>query len=252
MKLLFVISPNYLNAIKEESDRYTFYIQGYQNLKLANEGLIKRNIGDILGFLYFGDRLPKKLDALITFIRKVDLIAPKGMIFLIASQSGGNFGYIKNSLKLNNLVIKITYGWEAVTDQTLRSCFSPFLLYNYNPYNNYRNTRGLQEFVYTREGDPINLKYERLFDSKLLEVISPVNVLNTLDSTLTTDKVLYKLSLRRDIYYDIRSNFIKAHFGDSSVISRLYLNLNKVCPNRIIAESICRRVEEIVYEYSKT
>ena len=83
-------------------------------------------------------------------------------------------------------------------------------------------------------------------------MISPVNILNTLDSTLTTDKVLYKLSLRRDIYYDIRSDFIKAHFGDSSVISRLYLNLNKVCPNRIIAESICRRVEEIVYEYSKT
>lgn len=252
MKLLFVVSPNYLNAIKEESDKYTFYIQGYQNLKLANEGLIKRNIGDILGFLYFGDRLPKKLDALITFIRKVDLIAPKGMIFLIASQNGGNFNYIKGKLKLNNLVIKITYGWEAVTDQILRSCFSPFLLYNYNPYNNYRNTKSLREFEYTREGDPVNLKYERLFDSKLLEVISPVNILANLSNTLTADKILYKLSLRRDIYYDIRSNYIRAHFGDDTVISKLYADLNKVCPNRIIAESICRRVEEIVYEYNKT
>ena len=252
MKLLFVISPNYLNAIKEESDKYTFYIQGYQNLKLANEGLIKRNIGDILGFLYFGDKLPKNLDAFITFISKVDLMAPKGMVFLIASQNGGNFNYLKNKLKLNNLAIKITYGWEAVTDQILRSCFSPFILYNYNPYNDYRDTKGLKEFVYTREGDPVNLKYERLFDSRLLEVISPVNKVINLEETLTTDKILYELSVKRDVYYNIRSYYIRAHFGDESILSNLYTELNKVCPNNIIAESIYRRVESIINEFNKT
>lgn len=246
MKLLYVLSPNYLNAIKEESDKYSFYIQGYQRLKDAEEGLIKRNIGDILGFLYFSDRLPKRLDRLIDFIQMVDSFAPKGMIFLIASQTGGNFDYIKSKLKIENLIIKVTGGWDIVTNEIISACFTPFIINNFNPYLDYREDKNKRSFVYKPELVSENLKFIKNFDRKLLKVISPVRLQKTLETTLANDLILNEFAYRRDSYYIVREIFIRAHFGDTTRINELSANLSKICSNTFVIKCICNKVNSLV------
>lgn len=245
MKLLYVISPNYLNAIKSESDKYSFYIQGYQKLKDAEEGLIKRNIGDILGFLYFSDKLPKNLERLVNFIQTVDSFAPKGMIFLIASQTGGNFDYIKSKLRIENLSIKILSGWDIVTNETISVCFTPFVIANFNPYNEYKTHRTKSSFSYNKDLVSDNLKIENSFERKLLKAISPVKLQSNLETTLANDLILNEFSYTRDSYYKIRQIYIQAHFGDCTKLNELAANLTKVGSNPFITKSICNRVEKL-------
>lgn len=251
MKLLFTISPNYMNAFRAETENYSFLIQGYPSIKKAHEGLHKRNIKDILGFVYFGKSIPRNYKAVIEFIERVDLIAPKGMIFLLAVQDGKDFDLIKSHLEADNLIIKVMSGWTDVTDIVIKSCLATFILQNYDPYID--TALGSSK---TRV-DPVDatynrcksLRYQRIFKQETLELINKVNLTPkskpNLQETITGDLVLYNLSQRRNIFYRVRLAYIQCHFGNNELLSVIQKDLKQACGSYPLANAMYRHMQEV-------
>lgn len=252
MKLLYTISPEYLPAIIKESSEFSFLIQGYTDWKDANDGLSKRNIIDILGFFYFSESRfdIKKITA---FIKKVDMFANPGMVFLIAVK-GYDFNTVKAKLKTKNLKIKVFNKWELVTDIVLKECFSCFLFNNFSPYE---GTDIGDKSVPCYYVEPENyktktLKYNRLFDSEFLQLITPVKMADTLKDTCMFDKVLCKHMGLMDDYFYIRRTYIEAHFGINSNFKDVRPKVDRVLGgNKILAQAILKRFEGVYNEARK-
>ena len=253
MKLLYVISPCYLNALRTEADNYNFYIQGYQNFKQANNGLYKRNISDILGFLYFADTIPRKPWELIKFIRRVDTFAPKGMIFLISVKDPTNLDVIKHNIKTINLTVKCSVKWELVTDVVVKTAFAPFILSNYDLYEdtNIGSIKKINTSIYNRNSEPNNIQYRRLFSNNLMEVLSEVNKLETCQETEQADLILNKLISTKSVARQVRLAFIRAHFGIEPVERELLKNLHVLTENEILDKALYSKFQEVVYENGK-
>lgn len=251
LKLLYVISLNYMNAFRAETEDYSFLIQGYPNIKKAHDGLHKRNIKDILGFIYFNKSLPRNYKAVVEFIERVDMIAPKGMIFLIAAQDGKDFDLIKQNIKPQNLVVKIMSGWTDVTDIVIKSCLATFILQNYDPYidTTLGSSRTRIEPVNCLNTKPKSLQYKRIFKQETLELIDKVNLIPktnpNLSATITGDLVLYNLSKQRNIFYRVRLAYIQCHFGNDDLLTTIQNDLKKACGNYTLANAMYRHMQEV-------
>lgn len=248
MKLLYTISPDYLGAVLSESQHYSFYIQGYPSIKEAQKGLYKRNISDILGFLYLTETKPN-IKKLANLIMEIDSFANQDMIFLLAIKTY-DFATLKANINPQNLKIKVLSGWELITDLVLKECFTPFILSNFAPYEDtslgdtsiYHYTVNLSEYR-TK-----NLEYSRLFDYKSLQLLSPVNKLDSVEETYLHDKILAGLSGVRDDYYDVRKAYIAAHFGINEIDKVANSLLVVMKGNKTLARALEKRMEEKINE----
>ena len=251
MKLLYLISPTYMSAFRAETEDYSFKLQGYPSIQLAHEGLHKRNISDLLGFVYFSTSLPRNYKAIIQFLERVDMIAPKGMIFMLAVQDGKGFEYIKETFKPINLRIKVMSGWEDVTDIVIKSCLAIFILENYKPYDDTEigSKKTREDIIDFSEVEVKNLKYKRLFRKEMLELISKVNLTPVnepnIEVTVMNDTLLNKLAVSQDIYYRVRLAYIQAHFGIDVLIPTIQNDLVSIYNSLVVANAVYRQIQEI-------
>lgn len=251
MKLLYLISPNYMNAFRAEIEPYSFKLQGYPSIQQAHEGLHKRNISDILGFVYFSTSLPRNYKAVIQFLERVDMIAPKDMIFMLAVQDGKGFDYVKSSFEPQNLKLKVMSGWDDVTDVVIKSCLATFILSNYKPYNetNLGSKKTRETSIDFSQIEMKNLKYKRLFRNEMLELLTPVNMTPLKEPnqevTIMNDALLNRLATNRDMYYRVRLAYIKAHFGDSTMIHEIQNDLVTIYGNLVIANGVYREIQNV-------
>lgn len=251
MKLLYLISPTYMSAFRAETEDYSFKIQGYPSIQLAHEGLHKRNVSDLLGFVYFSTSLPRNYKAIIQFLERVDMIAPKGMIFMLAVQDGKGFDYIKESFKPINLKIKIMSGWEDVTDIVIKSCLATFVLENFKPYADTEigSKKTREDIINFSDVEVKSLKYKRLFRKEMLELISKVNLTPvdnpTVEVTVLNDTLLNKLSVSQDMFYRVRLAYVQAHFGIDTMIPTIQKDLVSIYNSLVLANAVYRDIQEI-------
>lgn len=254
MKVLYIISSTYMSAFKYEAEGYSFLIQGYPDLKAAHNGLHKRNIGDVLGFIYFAESLPRNVKALVQFIERADMIAPEEMIFLMAIHDNKGFDLVKQQVEVDNLKLKVIGGWSDVTDIVIKSCFAPFILANQKPYldTDIGSVKVRNENVSVLGHAFPVLQYNRIFNSDMLELTSEVIMTPKgkpdLQSTCVNDLVLHKLAMNRDMFYRIRLTYIEAHFGVNTNILKIQNDLLRVSGNVTIANTLYRKIQ---YKYQE-
>ena len=242
MKLIFGISQNYLYALRDEAQRFNFNIFGYSTVKESRQNLYKRNIEDILGFVYLDDKLPRKLKEFVEFIQYVDTIVEKGKMFIICLNNMSGLNLLKSNINVNNLDIKVTPRWEALTDIIVRNCFAPIVLSKYTPYMD--TDIGSRVVLSTPPNllgiSSDTLSYNRLIEKGLVDVMKPIIKYNTYEETKSYDLIMQELAsdLKNLPFYKARDCRIKKMFGIYFSIKDLKDTLSKVCKNLILVDCI--------------
>lgn len=185
MGIIFVVSPDYLEALYKEASKYKFGLQGYGNFKQACSGIYKTNPLDVIGYAIVSEALPelkssegKSLLKLLTFIN--DFETPKNLIFA----TNGHLGVI-NALARKFPRINISYVVEkdAMTDIVInRDIFGSLLLGVHNPYI-FEKENGLRLGNFT---SPV-LQYKPLFSPYVLQCLDNVSKLETIQHTIEVD-----------------------------------------------------------------
>lgn len=242
MKLIFGISQNYLYALRDEAKRFNFNIFGYSTVKEARQNLYKRNIEDILGFVYLDDKLPRKLKEFIEFIQYIDTVVEKGKMFIICLNNLSGLDLLKSNLQINNLDIKVTPRWEALTDIVVRNCFAPIVLSKYTPYMD--TDIGSRVVLSTPPNllgvSSDTLAYNKLIEQGLVEVMKPIAIYGTYEETRSYDTVMQELAsdVKNLPFYKARDCRIKSLFGINFSLKDLKNTLSKACKNLILVDCI--------------
>lgn len=209
MKVLFVVSPDYLDAVFAEAKKYDFYLQGYGNLESAYKGLMKTNISDILGFVYLADSLPDNLGPLAEFVKKCDILN-ESRKFIFALRDTTNLQVLLNQLKVSNIKIGYLPELEVITDSVInKDIIGSILLDSYKPYKlNETEVNDVKRFSVNR------LHYEPLFSDSIFDCFGAVEKLATVEQTLNYDAFYNKYKDFNKVLTEIRKCFILREFGE--------------------------------------
>lgn len=210
MNVIFAISPQYLKAIFNESEKYDFAIQGYGNLADAKKGLLYTNIFDILGFAYVADTLPKSLGNFLNFLSILDKMCSKTpKTFLFALRSNANLEKVTNRKKFKNLVFKYIPDIEVFTDVIInKGIFGTILTDNFQPY--YIKIPDLK----SEDHDIQCLNYKPIFTKYMLEIFEPPVLLSTSDDTVSVDKFVKDTAKFNKYLTTLRVLYIKFLFRE--------------------------------------
>lgn len=222
MKSVFVVSPEYLTAIKKETDKYSFAIQGYGNFELAERGFIKINAKDFLGFIYAKDTITEndKLDV-IDFIERLLLFDEIDFEVVIISKSKNKLAEIGNEFQGEAIKIKCVYDYDYLDDQMLKAIFADIIYYKEDPYE-FKSKDKVKVLAPDRR---YMLRHDYLFPKYTELLFKRVNIIRTLNDegvnepdiemTMAYDESL--LELKQDSVYSdllaLRVAYISAHFG---------------------------------------
>lgn len=206
MKSIFMVSPNYLEISYNEALKYEFTLQGYGSCENGSKGLLKINVTDVLGYVYFAQRLPADLSSLEEFIYRCNLMGGnRKFIFALLDTSRINQLNLKSYHNLRFGLINIE---EIVTDTVInRDIFGSLLLDNYTPYSieGIDNTIPENQYVY-------RLRYKPLFSSYILDCLRKVNRAESFEQTLMNDEIYLKYCKDNSILAKFREYYIKTYY----------------------------------------
>lgn len=187
-KVIIVISPDYLQAMCEEAEKYSFFIQGYGKFEKAAARLVYTNAIDILGFVYVAEDLPPRgsdeWKYMLRFLGLCNLMAIKRK-FVIVIQNQIKTSVLTELKKFRHLNIVYNDNIEFITDTVInKNIFGSILLANYTPYQ----TEPVKEKSYNF--DLPRLSYQPLVPPILFEVEEMVHVMQSTSETMEHDIVL--------------------------------------------------------------
>ncbi len=206
MKSIFMVSPNYLEKSYNEALKYEFTLQGYGSCENGSKGLLKINVTDILGYVYFAQKLPADLSSLEEFIYRCNLMGGnKKFIFALLDSSRINQLNLKNYHNLRFGLINVE---EIVTDTLInRDIFGTLLLDNYAPYSAEECSNGIPENQYV-----YRLRYKPLFSSYILDCLRKINRAESFEQTLMNDEIYLKYCKDNSILAKFREYYIKTYY----------------------------------------
>ena len=211
MKILYVISPDYLDAVIKQTKDYTFAIQGYRNFIEASEALHTQNIKDILGFLYISDRMPEYFTDAYDFIDRCGIMTGKDKTFLIVCKDSKDIKDFLDYIESCELTLKIISGYEVLTDVIIRNSVSTILMSQIKPYVEREPIADIIEDDETSLSP--TLHFEQILEPNVLDITMPVLKMATLDETIRYDNIILKYKYEDEITYALRLAYIKANFG---------------------------------------
>lgn len=184
MKIIFVISPDYLDSIFKEAKKYDFSIQGYSTVQDAAKGLLKTNVFDILGFVFVSRTLPKDLSVLHGFMELCNSMQTRRK-FLFALNDNSRLFELFRDGGFQYLDIAYLNEIEVMTDIEInQNIFGSILKYNYDPYK-----LDDKERPSLAKGNLPRLEYRPIINKYPLNVLEGVHVADTVDNTLKYDKI---------------------------------------------------------------
>lgn len=190
MKVVFMISPDFLSSAFKEAEKYSFELQGYGNFEMACKRLAYVNAADLLGFVYIC-KTPngvgtKEYKAMLEFFHLCDLIGADKK-FLMVSQ--GSFSdYLSDLRKFKHVRFALLQNVEFITDTLLnRDVFGSILLDNYEPYI-FKKEKPISLGDYTCP----TLEWKGIVPPALFDVEEKVRPLENLEDTLENDLVMQR------------------------------------------------------------
>lgn len=215
MKIIYVVSPDYLEAVLDESQKYSFAIQGYGDLDRACRGLCYVNVLDILGFGYIADTFPEPgsllYDKFINFVSKCSLLGADRKFMLITKEAVPDLG--EDLSRFSNLKFASVVEKNGFTDITInRSFFGSILLANYQPYN----FNGEQEETYHLSDYCCRtLKFPKVVPDLMLDIFEPVRRLTDCAATIENDQVICRYADNNKVVLSLRTIKIMKQFGEN-------------------------------------
>lgn len=250
MKTIIVVSPSYLDTFFSESEKYSFSIHGYGNAALALKRAIYVNASEILGFVLAYDSFPartsKEFRDLVRLLDCYDLMGIDKPLIVITRSEG-----VKKEvalLNLKHLKVNVLDGLEVVSDTVVnKGAFGKILIENYEMYQIFnRPTEKLGNFTGPRLG------VTPIIPGFLLEVLSPVHLMQKLEESIEFDIVYKKYKDHNKLVADLREILIreKMHKRSDSLIVRVLESVDKLdvksrclhlaCLERIVGRVNCR------------
>lgn len=223
MKIIYAISPTYLNSLFKEAVKYDFKLQGYGNVTNAIKGLLKTNISDILGFAYVNTMLPENLEPLKQFIDLCGMISecePVPKKFIFALQDMEDFEKIFDH-DYGNLDFSYIPNIEVFTDIEInRGIFGSILKHNYNPYSSItigkkENKLDVNSIELTKNDllklhdDFPKLEYNHAINPYFLKIFDEFHLLDSLKSTIEYDEVYQDYLIYNKLFAKLREIYLK-------------------------------------------
>lgn len=245
-KFVYLITPDYMLPVIEESKLYSFFIKAYPNAKSGYNNLISTNLSSILGFVFLYEELPEDLTYLVKFINFLNVIGNKQTLVLLAvNNPDGVKDYLLRRINTSNIVFKYTTEFEIVTDSFIkRSIFGSIVLHNFDPYVESMNV--LKEITTFNSNDAL----VPILPNDILQILSPVIKLNNSDNTIKHDLVMNSVKDNGLLMY-MRINYIRASFGDDLDVKGMYSRIDAVEGlNKIIYSSVINIINNLYLENS--
>ena len=123
-KVLFAVSPDYLEVMYKEVQKYNFLMQGYGTFEAASKGLLRVNASELLGFVYLVHRFPVINDAFSEFLFRCNLLSSNKK-FIIATLDSSNLDTVKLK-QYENLRFELLSISEVLTDIVINSLMNHF------------------------------------------------------------------------------------------------------------------------------
>lgn len=209
IKVIYAVSPDYLEALYTEAKKYNFCLQGYGNFRDAIKGLMKTNVSDILGFIFVGSELFYDKEIVSEFLNSCNMLCrntPKKFIFALQNSKG-----LVDMLEISsfeNLNVSYLPDFEILTDTVInKQLFGSILLDNFEPYQLH------PEQEHRVNVQDTSLKYEPLFSDYVLRCLNPVDKLNTYETTILNDQIYQEYLADNSDLLSIRECFIKKAFN---------------------------------------
>lgn len=189
MRSILVISPNYLHAVYNEIDKYSFHLQGYGSFKAACNGLIRINSSEIVGVAYLAEKLPdidtEEHQYAEQFLNLYDLLGEKKIILFVCDD--GIQSLSKTIQKLKNVEVFCAPIDGVVTDTVINKVMIGNLLLSISePYK-------LKEESHQKldSSSDFLLRYTPTIDSFVLDCLKPIDKLSDPQKTLENDAVYH-------------------------------------------------------------
>lgn len=252
MKVIIVISPEFLEAICKEGEKYSFQIQGYGSFLKAADRLIYTNVEDILGFAYLGRNLPERGTeegkAMYRFLRLCNRMdANKKFLFLLQGQMRSEV--TKTLRPFKSLKIAYQDGIEFVTDTLInKQLFGSILLDNYEPYLLKEEKREEDYFLQRDFQIPITT-FVPIVPEILFQVLEEVHFMDSLEDTFETDLILQRYPKNDVVILFRKILIIRKMKGDSSKLENSLFGILKDYDGKM--DGICRAFLNRIKEMTK-
>lgn len=216
-----MVSPDYLEVCYKEAIKYDFTLQGYGTFEKALKGLLKTNISEILGYVYFANKLPSDMSAMLAFLDRVELCSGNHKFsFVLEDSSGLNMLNLRKYHAIRFYYIPVK---EIVTDIVInRDVFGAILLDNYTPYVTTGESSGIADVSYH-----YSLRYKPLFSTYILQCLQKVNRHSTFEETLSSDSVYLTYKKDNSILAKFREYYIKSYYTQIQDVTELMELLEK-------------------------
>lgn len=184
MKVMYVVSPDYLLAFEKESAEFSFYIQGYREFvpssnqdyvyKTAISELYKTNVNDIVGFIILVDDLQYYINDLNLFLQQANIVC-KGhrKRVVIGSISAKSDKYLSMLHPTPNLDLYRVTNIGIVTDTVIKRELFGTIIMGKAPYKFLDSSNKTT----TYKDLPV-LKYKPVFSKVILGILDPVIVIS--------------------------------------------------------------------------
>lgn len=234
MKSIFVISPDYLDALFDEAEKFSFAIHGYGNPERACKGLMYANVTAILGYAVVYEEMPRtgstEYRGLIEFIRKCNLLE-SGKKFVVVCR-GPITGLEQVARKFKNLNFSLHPNIEYISDTVInKMIYGSILLDNYEPYILHEKPKAK-----VGEFSSPTLNFVPIVPSFIPEIFETVHMVDSLEDTLQFDIVWNKYKEQNQLVADFRELLIREKKQEPS--DRLLIRIMEQV-NRLDAKSRC-------------
>ena len=211
MNVIFAISPNYLEALYNESKNFEFTLQGYGNIAESYKGLQGVNIKNILGFIYLGDKLPDEKQ-FKRFLRVCNLISANNpRPFVIALCDGATLGNSLNTKKYKNLKFYTLPSIEILTNLVIKAdIFGPILLDNFQPY------QFNEEVSESKIGHLNTIEYKPIISDVFYKIFSPAHYQGSLHNFIENDKIYNNLLTSNKLLAECRLIVLRCKYLEKS------------------------------------
>lgn len=253
MKVMYVVSPDFLLPFERESKDCSFYIQGYRDFvsytnedgssyKSAISELYKTNINDILGFIILVDSLEPYIKDINTYLQEVNKVCKDNRRrVVIGSITAKSDRYLAQLDPTPNIDLYRVTNIDIVTDVTIRRDLFGTILAGRAPYKFLDSKNNKRSYI-----ELPTLKYNPIISKRILRVLNPVTLISEdFDKVLSYDDVYVGYLEEGDtILAYIRKMKIKNEMGkpisnNTEEDKRIYEEINK-SPIKILYKALIK------------
>lgn len=220
-RFMYVVSPEYLMPIVEQSKDYSFKVKGFSDCTRAYNNLAGTNQANILGYILVYEEVPDNSTDLVEFINFVNLIGTKDTIVLVAFRDIDGFEQLMDFLELDNITFMYYNDFEVLTDLVIRrNLFGSILVRKFRPYRDIDEPLNLVT-TYNQNSNIVPV-----LPKDILVILSPIIKYDNSQHTIDNDVVVE--SYKDSIICYLRINRIKRMFDEEVDFDGMMSRINNM------------------------